>query len=175
MGRELAMVPPNWDHPKTTRHWGEDDYQPMYRRSYEEEKREWIDGLLAWERGERPSYYARGGDDEYWEYAGNPPDKRYYAPFKEEECTWYQVWETVSEGTPVTPPFATKEELIDYLATHGDFWDQRRGNGPWSRAAATKFVMSDGWAPSMVIAGGVVYEAKDVSVLQTSQNVAENE
>jgi hypothetical protein len=73
---------------------------------------------------------------------------------------WWQVYETVSEGTPVTPPFATKEELIEYLVEHGDFWDQRNRHDyrcyvdpgcypPWSRKAATTFVMEDGWCPSM--------------------------
>ena len=36
----------------------------------------------------------------------------------------YQVYETVSEGTPVTPVFETAEALVDYLVEHGDFWHQ---------------------------------------------------
>lgn len=55
-----------------------------------------------------------------------PPEREYYRSWKDEDATWFQVWETVSEGTPVTPPFATKEELIDYLVANGDFWDQKR-------------------------------------------------
>jgi len=68
--------------------------------------------------------------------------------------TWFQAYETVSEGTPVTPPFATQEELIDYLATRGDFWDQHRGEGPWPRENARKFVLGSGWAPSMIVTTG---------------------
>lgn len=79
-----------------------------------------------------------------------PPDPKYYRPYREEDATWYQVWETVTEGTPVTPPFATREELVDYLVKYGDEWDQKRGNGGYSRAAAEAFVNA-GWAPSMVI------------------------
>ena len=61
----------------------------------------------------------------------------------------YQLWETVSEGSPITPVFETKEELVDYLVKYGDSWDQKRGNGGWSREVASKFV-GVGWAPSLV-------------------------
>jgi hypothetical protein len=33
-----------------------------------------------------------------------PPDHP-----KGKEATWFQAWETVTEGTPVTPPFATTD------------------------------------------------------------------
>jgi hypothetical protein len=78
-----------------------------------------------------------------------PPNPDSYRPKFQTEPTWYQVYETVSEGTPVTPPFATKEELVNYLVEHGDFWDQRRGHGGWSRENAERFVGA-GWAPSLV-------------------------
>lgn len=76
----------------------------------------------------------------------------------------WQVWETVSEGSPVTPVFATREALIDYLVEGGDAWDQRRGNGGWTRENAESFV-GKGWAPSaigMVSAEGVrMHEPRD--------------
>lgn len=127
----------------------------------------------AWLAGGHDEVIARHGEAEYpknepyrsfCEYHGAPPDPEYYRPdWKPEDCTWWQVWETVSEGTPVTPPFATKDELVDYLVANGDFWDQsRRREGcttmncePWSRKAAESFVHGSGWAPSMVIQGGV--------------------
>ncbi len=92
-----------------------------------------------------------------------PPDPEYYRPqWGEGLATWWQVYETVSEGTPVTPPFATREELVEYLVENGDFWDQaRRKRGwtitdcaPWSRATAEKFVLGSGCAPSMISFGG---------------------
>lgn len=57
----------------------------------------------------------------------------------------WQVWETVSEGSPTTPVFATREELIEHLTLVG------AGGvcGPVSRQAAEKFVEA-GWAPSLV-------------------------
>lgn len=51
----------------------------------------------------------------------------------------YQVWETVSEGSPISPVFATSEELVTWLTGEG-----------YSRRAAEAFV-EQGWVPSMVM------------------------
>ena len=68
--------------------------------------------------------------------------------------------ETVTtEGTPVTPPFATTDELVDYLATRGDFWDQERGDGPWDRKSAEEFVKA-GWAPTLIVTGKRIITAR---------------
>jgi len=163
MGREIRKVPPNWDHPKQEE-WSDGRLQPMYKQTFAEAAAKWKAEYAAWERGERPSYFKADNypaDLQYWEWSNNPPpDREYYRTYSDEEATWIQVWETVSEGTPVTPPFATPEELIDYLAIHGDFWDQQQGDGPWPRANAEKFV-ADGYAPSLIIAGGKIYTPKD--------------
>jgi len=98
----------------------------MHDETFEHAAKEWKDGFAKWEGGERPEYC--DPDDaklEFWEWEGGPPDREYYRPWKDEEATWFQVWETVSEGTPVTPPFATREELAAHLAEYGDDWDRR--------------------------------------------------
>lgn len=167
MGREIRRVPANWEHPKEMkynpfRRTESEVYQPMYDRPFALSMREWIAGWEAWERGERPSYcFDESRDMPYWEYEGAPPDPKYYRPdWKPEEMVWYQVYETVSEGTPVTPAFATKEELVEYLVANGDFWDQkRRAEGgsimpcdPWTREEAESFC-SVGHAFSIVVRG----------------------
>ena len=58
----------------------------------------------------------------------------------------WQVWETVSEGSPISPVFATPEELIEWLVRDG-----------YSRTAAESFV-SSGWVPSGVIVDGKMYK-----------------
>lgn len=150
MGREIRMVPPNWEHPKKA----DGRYQPMFNRTFKEASKEWLDGLKEWEASNRSAT----DDCEYWEWHGDPPDREYYLPEWDAEPTWYQVYETVSEGTPVTPPFATKEDLIDYLVKHGDFWYQsdisEKGYSNFrsipSREAAVAFV-EGGSAPSLII------------------------
>jgi hypothetical protein len=163
MGREIRRVPANWEHPKRKcphEPWrggcseakanGGLCSQPLNDDDFDTALTEWLAGYELWKKGEHEAQkdYPHWLEDKYWEYAGAPPDPEYYRP-KWETAEWYQVYETVSEGTPVTPPFATKEELIEYLVEHGDFWDQNRGDGGWNRKAAEHFVNA-GYAPSLV-------------------------
>ena len=161
MGRELRKVIANWEHPKKEH---KDRYQPMRDIPYIEAINEWIENHLLWEKGEHPDQ-----PNEYVHYAewdGNPPDVEYYRPnWKKEDMTWFQVYETVSEGTPVTPAFETRDELVDYLVENGDFWDQKRRQKndissmpcePWERKHAERFIFGDGWAPSLVVSNGKI-------------------
>lgn len=159
MGRQLLRVPPNWEHPKTTRydyHLNKDEecYEPLHA-DYE--------GAMA----DFKADVEKMGLEKALEEHGGGPRRSDYMNFDGVEPTWYQIYETVSEGTPVTPPFETREALVDYLVANGDFWDQqRRAEGlrggyqmpcdPWSRKSAEAFVMGSGWAPSMVVNNGVI-------------------
>lgn len=67
----------------------------------------------------------------------------------------WQVWETVSEGSPISQVFPTAEALIEHLVTVGLNWGV--SSGPYSRQAAEDFVKISGWAPSAVIADGKMY------------------
>ena len=143
MGREIRRVPANWEHPK------DDDgkYKPLLDEDFETKAREWLDNCIAWDNGTHEDAVEHKNDCPFfWQWGGDPPDENYCRP-RFESAEWYQVYETVSEGTPVTPPFATKQELVNYLVQHGDFWDQRRGQGGWNREAAMQFVERE-WAPS---------------------------
>jgi hypothetical protein len=51
----------------------------------------------------------------------------------------YQVWETVSEGSPISPVFETSEACVTWLISEG-----------YSRSAAEAFV-KQGWVPSMIM------------------------
>lgn len=55
----------------------------------------------------------------------------------------WQLWETVSEGSPMSPVFATADELAGWMS------DPERGDRWVPPAAAAKFI-ADGWAPSFV-------------------------
>lgn len=157
MGREIRMVPANWEHPKYT---ADDapyrdrigDYRPMNDDHFDKIFAQWLADFDRIRMGEMTDFERDCyplGLREWIVDEGLPPDPKYYRPYGDEDRVWFQVYEMVSEGAPVTPPFATREELVDYLAAHGDFWDQKRGDGPWARTAAEKFVNS-GWAPSMI-------------------------
>jgi len=148
MGREIRHVPANWEHPKDQK-----GYIPLYDDDFETVARKWLDECIAWDNGTHPGLLKYPEHKEkypfYWMYYGNPPDKESYRPKFTEEPTWYQMYETVTEGTPVTPAFATKEELVEYLVKYGDSWDQLDHRGGWSRQNAERFVATE-WAPSLI-------------------------
>lgn len=172
MGREIRRVPPNWEHPRYTKENSRresdiGEYMPMMDKTYAEAVRVWKEGYAEWEAGTHASkkfYTEDNADTQYWEY-DTPPDRDYYRPQFTAEPTWFQVYQTVSEGTPVTPPFATREELVDYLVANGDFWDQHRGRGGYTRAQAEAFVR-DEFVPSMIVSGGKVYEGIEAASIR---------
>lgn len=151
MGREIRRVPPDWEHPKDDK-----GFMPLFDQDYESAAREWMANYELWKMQKHPEQATSYGQSMryFWEWV-MPPDEEYYREraWTPEEATHYQVYQTVSEGTPVTPHYATKEELIEYLVTWGDEWDQRRGEGGWDRKAAERFVES-GSAPTMMIRPG---------------------
>jgi hypothetical protein len=55
----------------------------------------------------------------------------------------WQLWETVSEGSPISPVFATEDELASWMS------DPERGDQWVPGHVAAKFI-ADGWAPSLV-------------------------
>jgi hypothetical protein len=165
MGFEIRMVPPHWQ-------WGAPNTQPMYDRRFEDVVKEWKEGFLAWEAGTkfRPENLREDGSTmEYWEAERNPPgDRAYYRPWKDEEATWFQVWETVSEGTPVTPAFHSRGELAEFLSKFGTAWD----DGPWGWDRATAFCKEgEGWAPSGLInmGTGEVVKSRDFALYMEQQ------
>jgi hypothetical protein len=158
MGREIRKVPKNWEHPKSDRGYGRGmEFTPLYDQDYLTEITEWIKNHELWLKGEHEDQKEPDGCKEkfYAEWGGDPPHVEAYRPAWTEPADHFQVYETVSEGTPVSPVFATKEEMIEYLVANGDFWDQRRGNGGWSRSAAEGFVKFES-CPSLIIANGKV-------------------
>ena len=170
MGREIRRVPANWQHPTyPPRHQWAGQYHPMTDADYAEAWTEWKNGLRAWFRDYRawsdgkPGTFhtvediAKFGTYEAW--AGSPPappDPHYYMP----EGEWYQLFENVSEGTPLSPPLETLEALVDWLSTHPDYWGHQ-----WSRESAEAMVRQ-GYAPSLVITA-------DRRILQPHQIVTE--
>ena len=145
MGREIRRVPPNWIHPMNE-HGNE---QPMFDVTIENAMADWLANFDRIRSGdlddiERECY--PNGLIDWLHDEGVIPDPKYYRPWKGEEATWFQLWENVTEGTPVTPPFPTLDKLSSYLAKNGTFWD----DSGWGQEAAEAFCR-EGSAPSMVI------------------------
>lgn len=167
MGREIRRVPKNWEHPQYEQcpHWGGLEqahmgswmkptdyrwgkcYHPLYDKDYETAAQDWVAGFDLWRDGKHPDQadYCKY----FWEYS-YPPREDYYRPSFTEPADCYQIYETVSEGTPDSPIFETLEEMAEYLTGQG-----------YSEGAAHAFIR-DGWVSS-----AVSYVPDDGSPVQT--------
>ena len=86
------------------------------------------------------------GEGEFWP---SEEAKAAYNNWEKEEPPvgeGYQMWETVSEGSPITPVFATAEELATFMAGTRFGGDKGTPYETW-----LEFVKGPGWAPSLVV------------------------
>jgi len=70
--------------------------------------------------------------------------------------TGYQIWETVSEGSPISPVFATPEELARWMA--GKRWGADDGS-PYE--SWLTFIQGPGWAVSMTMDANGIHTGPD--------------
>lgn len=125
------MVPPDWQHPidetDPTYHDGSTRYHSLFSGDLAALQREWDEQKDQWDRGFVRDYVhypetrfkPREGDegDSFEEYHGPRPDPADYMPqWEPEERTHYMMYETVTEGSPISPAFETPEELARWLA-----------------------------------------------------------
>jgi hypothetical protein len=146
VGRELRRVPPDWEHPtRPAEGRRAAGFQPLFNEVYEDAATEWLERVRRWEWGEdenRVKLEAQLGRRAFfWEWDGDPPSPAVYRHrrWADEEATAYQVYEDVSEGTPISPVLPSAEAVEDWLVGQGH-----------SRAAARDFV-AGGWAPSFIM------------------------
>lgn len=140
-GKEIRRVPADWGHPKRP----EDPrrFKPLLKRDFDQEAGEYYEQLALWQAGQHKDQielkgqdlneyfastnhkpeYARIEDYKFYhEWSGNPPGPRtcYMAHhIGQRECTHWQLYETVSEGTPAGPIFSSREELIEWMKSDG--------------------------------------------------------
>jgi hypothetical protein len=157
MGREIRMVPPGWQHPRDAK----GKLIPLLKGSYEQAASEWDEGYAAWQRGEIENY---GGNPKwtpkcedalkcgrYTDWAGSRPSPDDYMPkWKDDEATMLCMYEDTSEGTPISPSFATPEELARWLAdtNASAFGGMTATYEQWLATSKA------GWCVGMVMAGG---------------------
>jgi hypothetical protein len=146
MGREVRRVPADWQHPTdpyTGRH------KPMFPgEQYQPAVDDWDEGLAKWKRGEFPEY--ADADDRamaYEQWSGQRPHRDDYMPnWPAEQRTHLMMYEDTSEGTPISPAFATPEELARWLTDNKASWF---GGSPASYEAWLETARG-GWMPDLV-------------------------
>ena len=160
MSREIRRVPKDWSHPKTS----DGKFVGLFdgADNYDNDLSEWMEGYQMWGSGVCEVY----GKSEKWEpiddkyknmrysdYAGGmpSPDDRMPA-WEEHEKTHIMMYETCSEGTPISPAFETPEELAHWLADNNAsaFGSQTATYEQWLSTCKS------GWAPSAVMRGGKI-------------------
>lgn len=87
-----------------------------------------------------PTCKGHGGIEKY---EGQRAEAEAWEPTNPPAGEGWQLWETVTEGSPISPVFATADELAAWMS------DPDRGNHWVPQEVAAKFI-ADGWAPTMV-------------------------
>lgn len=164
MGREVRMVPADWQHPRAMHdHSGEVRFVPLYgRNKYAERASEWDEAWQKWQEGLCEQYGegdkwgpidAEHREMRYTDYAGRRPSPDDYMPdWPAEQRTHLMMYEDTSEGTPISPAFATPEELARWLADTGasSFGSSTATYEQWLA------MCHRGWAISAVFCDGVM-------------------
>jgi|SRR5688572_23881289 len=154
MGREVRRVPANWEHPRDGVHLIplHDGYKTRIAE-WDLENTKWKEGLRSdWKGGWQPiGDHYRGMN--YAGYAGRRPRKKDYMPdWPTEERTHYQMYETCTEGTPISPVMESPEQLARWLADNGAsaFGGQTASYEQWLG------MIGEGSAPSAALVGGIM-------------------
>lgn len=161
MGREVRMVPPDWKHPKNDR----GHYIPLLGANFEKRLAAWELGNAKWSEGLRDDHnggWMPIGDVEsktYADWDGEKPEAGGYMPtFPVGSATHLMMYEDTSEGTPISPAFATPEKLARWLATTdaSAFGNMGASYEGWLR------VCKGGYAPSAVLDSGGLRSGVDL-------------
>lgn len=162
MGREVRKVPANWQHPTDNR----GEYIPLFDSNFTQTLTEWNYGKEMWEKGLRDDWnngWKKRESDEMemtWvEWHGEQPQAEDYMPdWTESERTHYQMYETVTEGTPISPVMDSPESLARWLTDN----EANAGAGATASYDGWLRVCKGGYAPSFVMAGGVFGNGVDM-------------
>ena len=119
MSREVRRVPKDWEHPRD----GSGRYVPLFCGGFKDLVEKWDMEAEMWNKGlcrySEDEWKEKGPNQSgtYAEWAGLRPEEKDYMPdWPEEECTHIQMYETSSEGTPISPVMETPEALARWLA-----------------------------------------------------------
>ena len=136
MGRKVRKVPPDWQHPYNE----SSGYEPLLELSepIEEKQRRWDAEAELWRTGKHPGQVEdpRLIGTRFCDWDGDRPDSADYMPFwLPSEATHFQMYQTTSEGTPISPVMESPEALARWLADTGASWfaDATATHDQWLR------------------------------------------
>lgn len=183
MSRETRKVPAGWQHPKND----DGEYIPLFD-GYEKAVAEWDDGQEHWDLGfvrdcsadNKHAFKPKDQQDgcsTYEQYASKRPKPENYmlvgCPAESRTCL--MMYESVSEGTPIRPAFASAEELARWLADNGvhAFGDMIADFESWLAMCLCGSSVSAAFTESGIISG-VEVEA-EVHLPQTGKEIKDGQ
>jgi hypothetical protein len=99
------------------------------------------------------------GEGECWASARTRARFQKWTRVEPPEGIGYQLWESVTEGSPISPVFEQPEDLARWLEAHATGLDKGTTFDKWMR-----FIEGPGWAPSVVVTpNGVMTGVQAVS------------
>ncbi len=177
MGLEIRRVPKGWQHPTkqdASSLFGHRDrvpsydpgpgkqWQPMFDQDWASAMRgliwNWISwharAIIAWPLAifgllDTTRYSRLSAPVRYRRFDDVLPDPLYYRPrWRKRRRTHRQLFETVSEGTPLSPPMPSADALAEWLSGESDVWP---GTDGMTKDDWLKFMARGGWAPAIVV------------------------
>jgi hypothetical protein len=180
MSREIRRVSSDWEHPRyPSNDRFEGGYIPLHNgEGYKRDLKDWEKNKTYYDMGLRPSYGA-GADEEKEElvaltaedisdgfekfYGEKPLQERYMPLWTEEQKTLIMMYESTSEGTPISPAFKTSEELARWLADNNAsaFGGITATYEQWLSTCKEGWAISAVFFPGKGIVSGVEAQAKE--------------
>jgi len=174
MGREIRRVPKGWEHPRDE----DGHFRALYDQDYQSAAEEWWEAAVAWQDGsglDEHEQQHRLKHTWYWDWDGGPPDKDSHRPAFAEPADHFQIYETVSEGSPVSPVFASAEELVEWMCQPIDWSSEYNRGADWqcmqgrSRESAEAFVEAGSVCSFMVSPGRGIADGVEALVSPLAQ------
>lgn len=113
----------------------------------------------GWPRWDEGTYPDNNCDEPKW--------MAYRPKWSKKERTHLQLYETVSEGTPLSPPMPDIESLAKWCSENKGIWNST-DNMTYEDWIA--FCRSGGWAPSLMITPGVGVETGVEFIVRTEKD-----
>lgn len=167
MGREVRRVHKDWKHPFNER----GRKIALHRGPFSKALSDWKEGKRQWDLGFVRDWSKDGvgwGPKDtdcktFEEWDGGKPQPHDYMPeWEPEELTHIQMYETCSEGTPISPVMEKPKELARWLADNNAsaFGSQGASYESWLATIEQGWAVSGVFTPSTGLISGVEANTK---------------
>lgn len=142
MSREIRKVPEDWNIDKHKKNYYGNHSWMFSMSDYEYFLKDYEEDMIAFKKD----------PDEYDNIEPEKPLKEELIPLWD----YFQLFQTISEWTPISPTFKTIEELIEHISTKwDDYWDI------WTKES-TQMLLDDCIAFSAIIDNWIIKKQSQI-------------